>query len=115
MVVCFLCETELTIFNVTSIQRDGDLVCKSCVDAWTKTWTKNKTETKRTFYENGSPASETDYVNYQRHGKSKGWYTNGKQEYETDYVNGQPHGKARGWSSDGKLIYEHDYANGVKQ
>ena len=40
------------------------------------------------FYENGSPKSETDHVNGQPHGKSKGWYESGQLWCEHDYVNG---------------------------
>ena len=67
--------------------------------------------TIRSFYPDGRPAWETQWVDGKLHGVTRGWYENRKLREETTWVNGKMHGPARWYDGEGRLRRETLYEN----
>jgi len=64
------------------------------------------------YYTNGQKASEENYVNGKKHGKSRGWHENGQLKLEVLFVDGKEHGKAITWDENGQVQLEVNYVDG---
>lgn len=66
----------------------------------------------KSWYEDGSPWSESTFENGIKTGKTTTWYENGKKRYEGFYTNNVESGKWTYWNEEGKLTATKDY--GIK-
>ena len=67
----------------------------------------------KSFYENGSPWSETTFKEGKKDGPTTTWYENEKMRYYGYYTNDVESGKWKFWDENGKLVQEADYDHKV--
>jgi antitoxin component YwqK of YwqJK toxin-antitoxin module len=65
----------------------------------------------KSWYENGTPWSETTFAAGVRDGKTVTWYENGNKRYEGAYTNDMESGKWTYWDEKGKEAITKDYGN----
>jgi hypothetical protein len=70
------------------------------------------TGTVQSFYPDGRPAWETQWVDGKLHGVTRGYHQNRRLKEETTWVNGKLHGPARWYDEKGRLLKEILYENG---
>lgn len=63
----------------------------------------------KSFYENGSPWSETTFKDGKKNGKTTTWYDNEKKRYEGFYTNDAESGKWIFWDENGKIQNTKNY------
>jgi antitoxin component YwqK of YwqJK toxin-antitoxin module len=63
----------------------------------------------KSFYETGSPWSETTFKNGKKNGKTTTWYENEKKRYDGFYIDDIESGKWVYWSEKGELVTEKNY------
>ena len=71
------------------------------------------TKIETTYYENGSIATETSYMNEKMHGTYKTFFETGILSTEEEYVNGLINGVEKEYHEDGSLLSTTKYKNGV--
>ena len=63
----------------------------------------------KSWYENGSPWSETTFKEGKKNGKTITWYDNEQKRYEGFYTDDTESGKWKYWNEKGELVTEKDY------
>jgi antitoxin component YwqK of YwqJK toxin-antitoxin module len=63
----------------------------------------------KTFFKNGNPNCENNYINGTVNGYAKAWYESGDLAWEGDYVNGVRHGFHKNYFINGLLNSENFY------
>ena len=61
------------------------------------------------WYDDGSPCSESYYININRAGVWKNWWPNGTQSYQGEFLSGQHFGIHVSWHPNGQKSEERDY------
>ncbi|MBA3970785.1 MAG: hypothetical protein H0X46_01325 [Bacteroidetes bacterium] len=65
----------------------------------------------KSWYENGTPWSETTFLAGVKTGKTITWYENGNKRYEGEYINDIESGKWKYWDEKGKEVTTKDHGN----
>ncbi len=65
----------------------------------------------KSWYENGTPWSETTFLEGRKTGKTITWYENGKKRYEGFYTNDIESGKWVYWNEEGKIATTKDFGS----
>ena len=65
----------------------------------------------KSFYNNGSPWSETTFSNGKKNGKTTTWYTNDIKRYEGFYTDDKESGLWTYWNEKGDVINKKNYDN----
>ena len=65
----------------------------------------------KSWYDNGSPWSETTFEGGKKNGRTSTWYENEKKRYDGFYTNDTESGNWTFWNEEGKLIKMENYSN----
>lgn len=63
----------------------------------------------KSFYKDGMPWSETEFVDGKKDGRTSSWYENGQKRYEGSYKNDVESGVWMFWDDKGNLATKKDY------
>jgi antitoxin component YwqK of YwqJK toxin-antitoxin module len=63
----------------------------------------------KSFYENGTPWSETTFKEGKKNGKTTTWYENGKKRYDGFFTNDRESGRWVFWREDGTIEDTRNY------
>lgn len=77
-------------------------------------WSFNKGEIKRTYYQNGALRTEGNYVLNQKEGLHKEWNQDGTLHTEERYREGKANGWTKWYDGKGRLLAEGNMVNGLR-
>jgi antitoxin component YwqK of YwqJK toxin-antitoxin module len=69
---------------------------------------------RRTWFKNGKPQTQIEYVQGRNDGLRLSWHENGKPKVSAMYKNNVRHGKIQEWAEDGSLLTNGEYKNGKR-
>jgi len=120
-----------SLYHVEDYFENGQIQMKGTYSSLDKSikenyWCNYKTNTKQgfyqTWYKNGNPECQYNFIDGKKNGLCEEHYLNGQISDRGSWIpgdikgntRGMRHGNFKGWSENGELIYDFDYDRGLK-